>query len=110
VQLRASDEFRLDGADVYTVLPVAPWEASLGGSANLRTLDGVVRVKVPPGSSSGRKIRLKNKGYPAADGTRGNLYAEVRVDVPNELGPEERKLLERWAEVSTWNPRPEDRR
>ncbi len=110
VQLRPSDEFRLDGSDVYTVLPVAPWEASLGGSANLRTLDGTVRVKVPAGSSSGRKIRLKNKGYPAADGTRGDLYAEVRVDVPDELGPEERKLLERWAELSKWNPRPEDRR
>jgi curved DNA-binding protein len=110
VQLRPSDDFRLEGNDVHTVLPVTPWEASLGGAANLRTLDGSVRVKVPAGSSSGRKIRLKNKGYPAADGTRGDLYAEVRVDVPTELGPEERKLVERWAEISKFNPRLEERR
>jgi curved DNA-binding protein len=110
VQLRPSEDFRLEGNDVHTVLPVAPWEASLGGSANLRTLDGNVRVKVPAGSSSGRKIRLKNKGYPAADGTRGDLYAEVRVDVPTELDPEERKIVERWGEVSKFNPRQEERR
>jgi curved DNA-binding protein len=108
VQLHPSADFRLEENDVHTALAVAPWEAALGATATLRTLDGTVRVKVPAGSSSGRKIRLKNKGYPAADGTRGDLYAEVRIVVPAELGTEERELLERWAKLSKFSARPED--
>jgi curved DNA-binding protein len=110
VQLRPSGRFRLEGDDVHTVLPVAPWEAALGGMATLGTLDGSVRVKVPPGSSSGRKIRLKGKGYPTRAGTHGDLYVEIRVDVPTELEPEERQLLQQWAQISKFNPRPEDPR
>jgi curved DNA-binding protein len=108
VRLRPSEHFRLEGEDVYTVLAVAPWEAALGATVNLQTLDGSVRVKVPPGSSSGRKIRLKGKGYPNAEGSRSDLYAELRIDVPSELSTEERQLLERWAEISRFRARPED--
>jgi curved DNA-binding protein len=108
VRLRPSERFRLEGEDVITTLSVAPWEAALGAVVTLHTLDGTVRVKVPPGSSSGRKIRLKGKGYPTAQGSRGDLYAEVRIEVPSELGPEERTLLERWAKISRFRPRPED--
>jgi curved DNA-binding protein len=110
VRLRPTDEFRFEGEDVHTALPVAPWEAALGTSATLRTLDGSVRVKVPPGSSSGRRIRLKGKGYPGADGSRGDLYAEIRIEVPTEMSKEELEILERWAQVSKFNPRSEDRR
>lgn len=106
VHLRPSDHFRLDGDDVYTPLPVTPWEAALGATVTLPTLDGSVRIKVPAGSSSGRKIRLKGKGYPGSN-ERGDLYAEIRVDVPPSLSDEERDLLERWAAVSKFNPRQE---
>jgi curved DNA-binding protein len=112
VRVVPSDAFRLEGeddADVATTLPVTPWEAALGASVTLRTLDGSVRVKVPPGSSSGRKIRLKGKGYPRGHGERGDLYAELRIEVPPELGAEERELLERWAALSKFNPRAEER-
>lgn len=109
VQLRPSQQFRLDGDDVYTPLPVTPWEAALGASVSLTTLDGSVRLKVPAGSSTGRKIRLKGKGYPNAQGGRGDLFAEVRVEVPAELSAEERELLERWAALSKFNPRQEQR-
>jgi curved DNA-binding protein len=108
VRLRPSERFRLEGDDVYTTLAVAPWEAALGASVTLHTLEGTVRVKVPPGSSSGRKIRLKGKGYPTAGGTRSDLYAEVRIEVPSTLSAEERTLLERWAEISSFRARPED--
>src|SRR6185369_2564006 len=108
VQLHPSAAFRLEESDVHTVLAVAPWEAALGATATLRTLDGTVRIKVPAGSSSGRKIRLKNKGYPVGDGTRGDLLAEVRIVVPAELSAEERELLERWAKLSKFSARPED--
>jgi len=108
VRLRQSGSFRLDGDDVQTVLPVTPWEAALGAFATLPTLDGSVRLKVPPGSSSGRKIRLPGKGYPNASGTRGDLYAEVRILVPGELSPEEQEIVQRWGKISQFRPRPED--
>ena len=108
VQLRPSESFRLDGDDVHTLLPITPWEAALGATVTLPTLDGRARVKVPPGSSSGRRIRLKAKGYPSADTERGDLYAELRIEVPSTLSAEERELLERWATLSKFNPRPED--
>jgi curved DNA-binding protein len=104
-----SNAFRIEGDDVYTVLAVAPWEAALGASATLKTLDGTVRVKVPAGSSSGRKIRLKGKGYPSGQAERGDLYAEIRIEVPAQLSAEERELLERWAALSKFNPRAEER-
>jgi curved DNA-binding protein len=104
-----SDTFRIEGDDVQTFLPVTPWEAALGASVTLKTLDGSVRVKVPAGSSTGRKIRLKAKGYPGGDGERGDLYAELRIEVPPELSTEERELLERWAALSKFNPRAEER-
>jgi curved DNA-binding protein len=86
---------------------VTPWEAALAASVALQTLDGSVRVKVPAGSSSGRKIRLKGKGYPNAQKERGDLYAEIRVEVPTTLSAEEKELLEKWAAISRFNPRAE---
>jgi len=108
IQLRPSERFRFEGEDVLTLLPVTPWEATLGATATLPTLDGRVRIKIPAGSSSGRRIRLKAKGYPTAEGERSDLYAEVRVEVPPSVTPEEKDLLERWAALSKFNPRPED--
>ena len=108
IQLRPSERFRFDGEDILTILPVTPWEAALGATVTLPTLDGRVRIKVPAGSSSGRRIRLKNKGYPTADGERADLYAELRIEVPPSITPAEKDLLERWASLSKFNPRPED--
>jgi curved DNA-binding protein len=109
VVLRATERFRLEGDDVYTSLPVTPWEAGLGATVGVTTLDGEVRVKVPAGSSTGRKIRLRGRGYGKADGPRGDLYAEIRIEVPATLEAEERQLLERWSQLSKFNPRAEER-
>ena len=100
MQIQPHPEFRLEGLDLYTTLEIMPWVAALGGKARLKTLDGPVNVKVPPGSSSGRKIRLRGKGYPGPGGRRGDLYAEIRVVVPRQLSPEQRRLFEKLAEVS----------
>jgi len=110
VRLRPSQRFRLEGEDMHTTLVLSPWEAALGATVLLHTLGGTVRVKVPAGSCSGRKIRLKGKGYPTAQRSRGNLYAEVRIEVPSELSREERTLLERWAQISRFRPRSEKAR
>jgi curved DNA-binding protein len=98
--------FRLDGTDLHTSLPVTPWEAALGGTAQLDTLDGPVTVRIPAGSPQGRKIRLRGYGYPQAKGGKGDLYAELDVVVPPQLTQRERELFEELARVSTFNPRP----
>jgi len=105
VRLRSDDKFRVDGSDLHVSLPLAPWEAALGTTATVPTLEGRARVKVPPGSSTGRQIRLRQRGYPMADGSHGDLYAEVRIEIPRTLTPDERALMKKLAEVSSFSPR-----
>jgi curved DNA-binding protein len=70
------------------------------------TLDGSARVKVPPGSSSGRKLRLRGQGLPGSGGSPpGDLYALVTIAVPKRLTKKERELFERLASVSKFDPR-----
>jgi curved DNA-binding protein len=69
------------------------------------TLEGALRVKIPPGSSTGRRIRLRGKGYPGPNGQKGDLFAEIRVVMPGRIGAEERELYERLAQVSDFDPR-----
>lgn len=105
VELLPSDSFRLEGLDLYTELAVSPWEAALGADAAVRTLDGAIKLRVPPGSSSGRKIRLRGKGFPNPKGAAGDLYAEIKIAVPGELSEKERQLFEELQEVSSFEPR-----
>jgi curved DNA-binding protein len=105
VRLRPDPRFRLEGRDIYVDLPLAPWEGVLGTTVEVPTLDGTSRVKVPPGSSTGRKLRLRGEGFPGPRGGRGDLYAVVKIEVPKRPTPEERELFERLAQVSKFNPR-----
>lgn len=103
IDVKSQPNLRLEGDDLYTQLAVTPWLAALGGEVNLKTLGGTVAVQVPAGSSSGQKIRLKGKGFPAADGA-GDLYAEIQIKVPKSLSPEEKELFEKLASVSRFKP------
>jgi curved DNA-binding protein len=85
---------------------VTPWEAALGAEVTLPTLERAVHVKIPAGSSSGRKIRLKGKGFPDARSGVGDLYAEISIRIPEVLTVEEKKLFEQLAQVSKFAPRP----
>lgn len=105
VRLEPHPRFRVEGRDLHVTLPVAPWEAALGATIETPTLTGIARVKVPRGTSSGRRLRLRGEGLPGRRGEHGDLYAEVRIDVPTRLTSEERKLFERLAEVSEFDPR-----
>lgn len=100
VRHRPHSRFHLQGRDLHTRIDVSPPVAVLGGRARLQTLDGQVVVRVPAGSTSGTRIRLQGQGFPAGDGRlRGDLYAEVRIAVPQRLTPEERSLYERLAHL-----------
>jgi curved DNA-binding protein len=97
--------FRLDGGDLRVEVPIAPWTAALGGEASVPTLDGSQRVRVPAGTSSGRRIRLAGKGFPAGGGKpAGDLYAELTIAVPKTLSDRERELYEELAKVSDFEP------
>ena len=72
--------YRVDQCDVYLDLPVAPWEAALGASVKVPTPNGVVELKVPPGSLAGGKLRLKGRGIPGT--TPGDFYAVLHPVLP----------------------------
>ncbi|MGZ4125863.1 MAG: DnaJ C-terminal domain-containing protein [Actinomycetota bacterium] len=105
VRLRPHPMFRVEDRDLYVDLPLAPWEAALGADVPVPTPGGDVKVKVPPGSSSGKRLRLRGKGMPSARGRPGDAYAVIKVMVPAELTAPERRLFEELARTSTFDPR-----
>ena len=80
IAFRPHAHFRVDGRDVYVDLPIAPWEAALGATVAVPTPDGGVELTIPPGSSSGRKLRLKGKGLPS--NPPGDMYAVLNIKTP----------------------------
>jgi curved DNA-binding protein len=97
--------FRLEGVDVYCQLPVTPAEAVLGGSVEVPTLDGLVKINLPPSIVSGQKLRLAGKGFPREDDTRGDQLLEIQIVVPKTLLPVERELYQKLREIESFNPR-----
>ncbi len=92
VKLVNDDQFRFEDEELITILRVAPWQAALGATVPVTTLDGDVRIKLPKASSSGRSIRLREKGYPQKGGARGDLFARVQIVFPKEISAEEEAL------------------
>jgi curved DNA-binding protein len=107
MRLAPHPRYRVEGRDLSVELRLAPWEAVLGASVAVDTPGGEAKVKVPPGTSSGRRLRLRGRGMPNPGGKPGDLYAEVRIMVPPKLTHEERRLFEQLAKVSTFDPRRE---
>jgi curved DNA-binding protein len=105
IKIRPHKVFRLVGRDLHVDLPVTPPEAVLGATVEVPTLSGTAKVRVPPGSSTGRKLRLRGEGMPATRGAPGDLLAAVKIMVPKNPSAKERKLYEELAKVSKFNPR-----
>ena len=99
--------YRVVERDVHETVPVAPWEAALGASIEVPTPAGRVEVSVPAGSQTGRKLRLKGRGIPAASaaGTAGDLYLELQVVLPPATGERARELYETMAREMKFDPR-----
>ncbi len=104
VRIAPHPRYRLRGRDIYVDLPLTPWEAALGASIPVETPGGQGTVRVPPGSSTGRRLRLRGQGMPNP-GSPGDLHAEVKVMVAPTLNERERELFEELAKVSTFDPR-----
>ena len=105
VRIAPHPRYRVDGRDLYVDLPLSPWEAALGTSVAVETPSGEFKVKVPAGTSSGKRLRLRHRGLPHPRGNAGHLYAEIRIMVPAKLTDEERRLFEQLAATSTFDPR-----
>ena len=95
--------YRVEGANVYENVPVTPWEAALGGEVAVPTPAGTVEVTIPAGSQSGRKLRLKGKGIPAA--VPGDLYLILDVVLPPADSDKARAAYQAMARDLAFNPR-----
>jgi len=97
--------YRLEGRDLHVELRLSPWEAALGTSIAVATPAGEVKLSVPAGTSSGRRLRMRGRGLPNPRGRPGDLFAEARIMVPATPTEAERELFERLAAVSEFDPR-----
>jgi len=105
IRLRKDPRFDVQGHDLLADLKVSPWEAALGASVPVETLGGRVDMKLPAGTQSGRKMRLRNKGLPMKNGSKGDMIVTVRIVVPRRLSANERDLFGKLAAESTFDPR-----
>lgn len=106
VRVASHPDFSVRGSDLYHDLDLAPWEAVLGASLSVPTLDGTVTVKIPPGTNTGHQLRLKGRGLPLPGGdARGDLYVVVAVQVPSQIDESEKKLWQALAAGSSFKPR-----
>ena len=106
VKIEDDKKFKLKGYDIYTQLPITPWEAALGTKTNIETIDDETKIYIPKGIQSGEKIVISNKGYRGVDkDTRGNLIIEVKIVIPKELSNEEMQIYKKLSEISNFNPR-----
>lgn len=96
--------FKLNGADIQCQVPVTPSEAVLGGSIDVPTLDGWVKMSIPAGVRPGQKLRLAGKGFPL-DGRRGDQVVEIYIAVPRDLTPQEQELYEKLRSMESFDPR-----
>lgn len=95
--------FKVEGDDLHTEVKVAPWEAVLGGKILVPTLEGEVELKIPAGTSSGKKFRLRAKGMGNAS-KRGDMLVKIMIMAPANLTQEQKELWEKLAQISTFKP------
>ncbi|MEV6930056.1 DnaJ C-terminal domain-containing protein [Dactylosporangium sp. NPDC051485] len=105
VRLAPHPRFKVSGRDVMVEVPLSPWEAALGAVVPVGLPTGPLRLDVPPGSSSGRRLRLRGQGLPNPHGPAGDLFAEIRIVVPERLTPGERALYRSLARESPFDAR-----
>jgi molecular chaperone DnaJ len=106
VEVRPHPFFERRGNDLYSKVPVTVSEATLGAKVEVPTIDGRSIVRIPPGTNSGRTLRLREKGVPnVRNGTRGDKYVEIQVVVPQPTDERVRNIMKELEEVAPDNPR-----
>jgi molecular chaperone DnaJ len=109
--IRAGDHpiFRREADDIYLTVPVTATEAALGAKVEVPTIDGRTMLKIPPGTQSGQKLRLREKGVPSAtrEGARGDEIVEIKLTVPMPRDEKTKELLRELARLNPEDPRAE---
>lgn len=105
IKLEPNSSMKVNGNDTEIDIPVSPWEAALGATIRVPTLDGESEVKVPDGISSGQRLRLKRQGLRLRDGSRGDHYVRLKIVIPKNLSHAERRHFEELSKSSSFNPR-----
>ena len=97
------------GDNVYVTVPITVPEAALGAKIEVPTVDGKSQLRIPPGTQSGQKFRLRDKGAPSLrnPGAKGHQFVEVQVTLPKVISEETKNLLREYSKLNTSNPRVE---
>lgn len=106
VRHAAHPDFYTREADLYHELEVAPWDAVLGASIVVPTLDGSIKLRIPAGTQNGHQLRVRGRGLPKGkSGERGDFHVIITVSLPAKLSDDERALWEKLRAASSFNPR-----
>ncbi|HYE88710.1 MAG TPA: J domain-containing protein [Vicinamibacterales bacterium] len=92
--------YRREGDDLHLAVPIAIHEAALGAKIDIQTPDGSVRLRVPPGTQTGQRFRLRDRGAPSKNGQRGDLVVEVRMKLPKILDERSKELLREFGRIN----------
>ena len=103
IEFKPHSLYRAEGRDVYLELPLAPWEAALGATVKTPTPERAVDLKVPAGSKSGGKLRLKGRGLPGTP--HGDFYVILRIALPPADTEQARELYRSMQQRLDFNPR-----
>ena len=106
INIENGQKYILNGNDLYTVIPITPWEAALGAKAKVTSIDDTkTQIFIPSGIQSGETIEIPQKGYKTKYGERGNLIAQIKIVVPDKLTKEEVEEFKKLKQISKFNPR-----
>jgi curved DNA-binding protein len=105
VHLAKHPDFEVEEHNLIYEAELAPWEAVLGTNLAVPTLDGKVNIKIPPGTQTGQKLRVRGRGLPNRAEPAGDLIVVARIEVPAKITEPERKLWAELAETSAFHPR-----
>ena len=103
VKIKEHPLYRREGSNIYLDLPISPWEAALGETVTIKTLAGRISLKIPPGSQTGRKMRLKGRGLAGQE--QGDLYIVLHVHTPPADTAEQKEYYAQMKALFAWNPR-----
>ena len=92
-------DFSVEGSDLIHEVKIAPWQAVLGDTLVVPTLEGNARLKLPPGTQGGQRFRLRERGLSGVSGQRGDLYVVAQIQLPKKLTERERELWQQLAQL-----------
>ena len=104
VRFARHPDFTVQGTDLHFDLELAPWEAVLGAHVAVPALEGPVNIRIPAGTQSGQRLRVRGRGL-GKEGARGDLFVVARIQAPERVTNAERELWEKLAKESRFNPR-----